>query len=380
MPKVFVPTGFEASQVSPDLYRFILDTFAEDIYVLLEFHSRGRQNRQVDMAVLGPYGVDVVEVKAKTGGAVIASPNSPWSIRYPDGRIEEIPLNGSAGENPYQQAQNTAKDLGRWLGGELGIATKVCPLVLVPQYNAASNMRNMGFIWTANGLSDLENSLRSLRKYKEEPRLTIAHRDRIVAGLGLTELTKLAPTTPEEPMLIDNTSPVAEQLPVEEPVADVSKTKQRLEPVSAPSQADSSPQTNNTRPRRTAGWIGAGLVGVCAVVGFLFMNPFAGRNSDQPLADIRTAPITEEALPDPADEVALPGVAYVASDSGPASQVPSPDGATCPASHPVKGNINADGEKIYHLSQQQYYEATRPEDCFLTVEAASAEGYRASLR
>ncbi|MDH3753883.1 MAG: hypothetical protein OEU32_08415 [Acidimicrobiia bacterium] len=54
--------------------------------------------------------------------------------------------------------------------------------------------------------------------------------------------------------------------------------------------------------------------------------------------------------------------------------VPSDDGA-CPASHPVKGNENSG---IYHVPGGLAYERTRAERCYISPEAAEADGYRAS--
>lgn len=183
MARLFVPTGFNASTVSPDLY-LLLQNEPDDLYVLLEFHSGGRDQRQVDMAVLGPYGVDIVEVKAKTGGAIIASNNGPWHIRRDDGATEELPLNGSARENPYDQVNHTAADFKRWLENDLGIYTRVFPLVLVPHYRQDTNLRNRGFVWAANGLNSFKRSLRSLRAYKGQ-----------IEGLAKKPPIKVRPTS-----------------------------------------------------------------------------------------------------------------------------------------------------------------------------------------
>ena len=57
-----------------------------------------------------------------------------------------------------------------------------------------------------------------------------------------------------------------------------------------------------------------------------------------------------------------------------------PVGSSCPDSHPIKGNINGEGERIFHVEGQRYYKATNPEACFTDADAAVAEGFRASLR
>lgn len=46
----------------------------------------------------------------------------------------------------------------------------------------------------------------------------------------------------------------------------------------------------------------------------------------------------------------------------------------------IKGNINAKGEKIYHLPGQSGYQKVKPEAMFCTVEEAEAAGFRARKR
>lgn len=55
-------------------------------------------------------------------------------------------------------------------------------------------------------------------------------------------------------------------------------------------------------------------------------------------------------------------------------------GIDCPLERSVKGNINRQGEKIYHLPSGAFYERTRPEECFATVAEAERAGFRASRR
>lgn len=46
----------------------------------------------------------------------------------------------------------------------------------------------------------------------------------------------------------------------------------------------------------------------------------------------------------------------------------------------IKGNIRADGEKIYHMPQDPAYERTNAEEMFATVEEAEAAGFRRAGR
>jgi len=54
----------------------------------------------------------------------------------------------------------------------------------------------------------------------------------------------------------------------------------------------------------------------------------------------------------------------------------APQGRDCPADLPVKGNINREGEKIYHVPGARSYGATVPEECFATAADAEAAGFR----
>ena len=76
---------------------------------------------------------------------------------------------------------------------------------------------------------------------------------------------------------------------------------------------------------------------------------------------------------------------------GVAQEVTSPESApaTAEKEHPVrcdiKGNINSNGERIYHLPGGQYYDRTkidqaRGERWFCTEEKALAAGWRRSKR
>lgn len=46
----------------------------------------------------------------------------------------------------------------------------------------------------------------------------------------------------------------------------------------------------------------------------------------------------------------------------------------------IKGNINSNGEKIYHTEESSSYHVTKPEEIFCTEEEAVAAGYRAVKR
>jgi hypothetical protein len=55
-----------------------------------------------------------------------------------------------------------------------------------------------------------------------------------------------------------------------------------------------------------------------------------------------------------------------------------PTDGQCPASHPIKGNINRNGQLIFHTPGSNNYGRTNAEACFATEEDAEAAGFRKS--
>lgn len=61
--------------------------------------------------------------------------------------------------------------------------------------------------------------------------------------------------------------------------------------------------------------------------------------------------------------------------------VPPKDVWTCPASHPIKGNLTTrTGECIYHVPGGDFYLKTKPEWCFSSEEDARQADCRRSKR
>ena len=57
-----------------------------------------------------------------------------------------------------------------------------------------------------------------------------------------------------------------------------------------------------------------------------------------------------------------------------------PRGGACPPDRPIKGNVAATGEHIYHVPSGAFYSRTYPEACFASENDARAAGFRRSLR
>ncbi|MGH9186958.1 MAG: hypothetical protein ACRD0U_14250 [Acidimicrobiales bacterium] len=54
-----------------------------------------------------------------------------------------------------------------------------------------------------------------------------------------------------------------------------------------------------------------------------------------------------------------------------------PDGDACPASHPVKAKLSSG---IFHLPGGLSYERTQPDRCYVSADAAEADGLRPAKR
>jgi hypothetical protein len=79
----------------------------------------------------------------------------------------------------------------------------------------------------------------------------------------------------------------------------------------------------------------------------------------------------------PGARIDLTPVPVMAPAAPPSAGRAAPNGMTCPGSHPIKGNRST---MIYHPPGGEFYEPTRPEDCFASPAAAEAAGYRRSQR
>jgi hypothetical protein len=91
--------------------------------------------------------------------------------------------------------------------------------------------------------------------------------------------------------------------------------------------------------------------------------------ADEPLPAI---PSVVEA---PAPSADTPSASITPSlEDVPAGAVRGDGSAACPPGYPVKGNAQS---KIFHTTESPVYEATIPEFCFGSVEAAEVAGFRA---
>jgi hypothetical protein len=155
---LFVCPNFKASQLHPEFYEY-LTSLPDEIIVLLEFISPGPNRRQVDCAILGPRGVDVIEVKNHPG-EIRGRANGDWEQTI-HGRTNSIRnTRGGVNENPYDQAQNISDDLKQWLEGTLKLRNvKFRATVLLPAGNPRSSFEEHNYVRYANGVDELPKVL-----------------------------------------------------------------------------------------------------------------------------------------------------------------------------------------------------------------------------
>lgn len=104
-----------------------------------------------------------------------------------------------------------------------------------------------------------------------------------------------------------------------------------------------------------------------------------------PVVQIPAAAPPLAGAPQPGPKVPLTPVASKPQPKPTTSPKPAgggvaPSGDSCPSGYPIKGNINAKGEYIYHVPGGAFYGRTSPERCFATQADARAAGFRASKR
>ena len=58
------------------------------------------------------------------------------------------------------------------------------------------------------------------------------------------------------------------------------------------------------------------------------------------------------------------------------STIPLPASTDCPPGYEIKGNIDLDGDRIFHTPLSPWYDRTKPEVCFQTIEDAFGAGFR----
>jgi hypothetical protein len=128
---------------------------------MLEFTSPGRNRRQVDCALVGPGGIDLIEVKNKRG-VVRGSADGEWEVEDHTGTVRFSNFKSGRPENPYDQATRTADDLEDGLRRLTRGNVRVTPLVLVPAPDPSSSVApRHSRVALALNISELKRELRS---------------------------------------------------------------------------------------------------------------------------------------------------------------------------------------------------------------------------
>ncbi|MGZ0229017.1 MAG: sunset domain-containing protein [Acidimicrobiales bacterium] len=96
-----------------------------------------------------------------------------------------------------------------------------------------------------------------------------------------------------------------------------------------------------------------------------YQNAERGESEWPPLAMAPTTKAASAPETTVADSAADPTTGWVAPDAE----------GDCPISHPVKGKVRSG---IYHVEGNTAWERTNADRCYLSPEAAEADGYRAA--
>jgi hypothetical protein len=96
-----------------------------------------------------------------------------------------------------------------------------------------------------------------------------------------------------------------------------------------------------------------------------------------PVAEEPAAPAEAATMPEGLEELTAEEVMDAPVAEFYANAVVPTDGQ-CPASHPIKGNINRNGQLIFHTPDSNNYARVNAEACFVSEEDAEAAGFRKS--
>jgi hypothetical protein len=126
------------------------------------------------------------------------------------------------------------------------------------------------------------------------------------------------------------------------------------------------------RPSRLNGkWLTVGVLAIVAIAIAATLLAVQSSGSSDEAGQVLAESTQGLEVPDASDTAATP---ITASVMPPGVEPISKD--NCPTSHPFKGNISRDNEKIVHAPGQQFYDKTDPEKCFESIDSAIAAGYR----
>src|SRR4051794_33711039 len=130
-------------------------------------------------------------------------------------------------------------------------------------------------------------------------------------------------------------------------------------PATAPAACET-PAVRTTRRRLV-------VLGILAAAAYALFRALAARSAGSRSAPSAAGAWQAQPFPFPPQPVV----------DAPAPWVEASEGGTCPAHHPVKAKLTSG---IFHLPGGASYDRTRADRCYVSAEAAEAEGLRASKR
>ena len=121
------------------------------------------------------------------------------------------------------------------------------------------------------------------------------------------------------------------------------------------------------------------LFKIVAVAGLVsgMVRALRRRRAPQVTGEARWPPLAEEPSPTPRRGPVTFDESPAASAGDDAPGWVEPVDGACPSSHPIKGNADSG---IYHVPGGASYDRTVPERCYVSPEAAEADGFRRAKR
>lgn len=168
--RIFIGQGFVVKP-SLDKAMVVIERLLKNhpkMIALLEFTSPGRNHRQIDLALVGPGGIDLIEIKNKHG-LVRGTVDGRWTVTNERGYTDNFSnFKRGVEENPYNQARNSADDFGRWIATQTAKKMWVSPVVWLPSASERSQIATEDFVRCAVGDKALPSCLRSSIRQSHE--------------------------------------------------------------------------------------------------------------------------------------------------------------------------------------------------------------------
>lgn len=170
LKRIYVGVGFKLKEGSgPEKLVQALEPLLRrhpELIALLEFTSPGNKSRQIDCALVGPGGIDLIEVK-NHHGIIHMFAEGAWTVESGDRSDYIRNEKWGRSENPYDQAFDAADDLQKGIKKKYGVSVRITPLVFLPSADARTKIVKHFNVGLALGEGALAGALRSATATKD---------------------------------------------------------------------------------------------------------------------------------------------------------------------------------------------------------------------